>query len=482
MASSPSDQTSSSSCADGTPAWPAMSARSVRMRLTSAPAVFDGASGTLFGTPEILTPMCFIKSSGTRRHRFRRTPLPLSWDSDNADWPRGVGPDPRCRRRRWRPRPFVVTILTPWPGPRPQQVPPPKTPLCLPHPISRRADSSRSSRSARSVAVNTPRRLPPATTPPAADHDFGQGTGYGGKKPTVACVETPIHAVHASRRFQPRLKPRVTVNSKGHFQPGELGVALASHVSAPRGDFLNLNVANALARGFTPKTAKGALPMAGHAKINGEVCHGVITMREKETSETLKSAVQWREGEIAFIRKLGKSAVAVITFVGRKVPQYVHYNSVVTRVREYKTIPACFCCGTIIGHRAELCPTPNGKRCGHCGQEVAPPRTAPTCLICGENHLTGFQACTGKFRRIQHVPPKSTKTAPRPAVKISDAERAVERRQQVAERQPARKKHHSSSSRQHGTRALLHPAAVISQLSEMAVEPRHPQTWRPEQR
>lgn len=61
--------------------------------------------------------------------------------------------------------------------------------------------------------------------------------------------------------------------------------------------------------------------MAGHAKINGEVCRGVITMHEKETSETLKSAVQWREGEVAFIRKLGKWEVALITFVGRKVPR-----------------------------------------------------------------------------------------------------------------------------------------------------------------
>lgn len=115
--------------------------------------------------------------------------------------------------------------------------------------------------------------------------------------------------------------------SRGDFKPGELGVALASHVSAPRGDILSVwpiweqnivivttqgpNVANALAREFTLMTAKGALPMAGHAKINGEVCRGVIPVHKKETSETLKTAVQWQEGEMAFVRKLGKSVVAL---------------------------------------------------------------------------------------------------------------------------------------------------------------------------
>ncbi|KAH9364330.1 hypothetical protein HPB48_001291 [Haemaphysalis longicornis] len=176
------------------------------------------------------------------------------------------------------------------------------------------------------------------------------------------------------------LKPRVTANLKDHFKPGELSVALVSHVSTPRGDTLSvwpiweqnivivttqdLNVANALVREFTLKTANGALPMAGHAKINGEVCRGGITVHEKETSETLKSAVQWQEGEMAFIRKLGKSAVALITFVGREVPR----NAAAIAAKKW-----------------------------------APPQTAPTCLICVDSHLTGSQACTGKFRRIQHV-------------------------------------------------------------------------------
>ncbi|KAH6921409.1 hypothetical protein HPB50_027603 [Hyalomma asiaticum] len=110
--------------------------------------------------------------------------------------------------------------------------------------------------------------------------------------------------------------------------------------------------------------------MIGHAKISGEVCRGVITVHEQETSASLKTKIHWRSGNIAFMRKLGKTSVALLTFEGHKVPRFVHYNSVITPVREYKrTIPACYRCGTV-GHRVELCPHPNDQRCGHCGQVV----------------------------------------------------------------------------------------------------------------
>ncbi|KAH7960608.1 hypothetical protein HPB49_021507 [Dermacentor silvarum] len=148
-------------------------------------------------------------------------------------------------------------------------------------------------------------------------------------------------------------------------------------------------------------------------------------VHEQETSTTLKSKVQWRGGEIAFIRKLGKSTIALLTFVGHRVPRYVHYNSVVTVVREYKrTIPACFRCGTI-GHRPDLCPNPQDNRCGHCGETVAvledgniaPHECTPSCIVCGGGHLTGSQDCKAKFRRLQQ-PANQTgqRTQPRTAV------------------------------------------------------------------
>ncbi|KAH6943009.1 hypothetical protein HPB50_013700 [Hyalomma asiaticum] len=212
------------------------------------------------------------------------------------------------------------------------------------------------------------------------------------------------------------LKPRVTVDLKATFQPGELGAKLASYVNSTNNDCISVwpiwaqniivvstqdvNTANLLSREFSLKTSQGDLPMIGHAKISGEVCRGVITVHEQETSTSLKTKIHWRGGNIAFMRKLGKTSVALLTFEGHKVPRFVHYNSVITPVREYKrTIPACYRCGTV-GHRVELCPHPNDQRCGHCGQVVGateegmtPHDCKPSCLVFGEGHLTGSQAC-----------------------------------------------------------------------------------------
>lgn len=237
------------------------------------------------------------------------------------------------------------------------------------------------------------------------------------------------------------IKPRVTISLKTALQNGELGALLSAYVNPSSADILSVwpiwdqniviattqdvNAANALAREFTLNASKGPIPVVGHAKVNGEVCRGIITVHEQETSTTLKSKVQWRGGEIAFIRKLGKSTIALLTFVGHRVPRYVHYNSVVTVVREYKrTIPACFRCGTI-GHRPDLCPNPQDNRCGHCGETVAvledgnmaPHECTPSCIVCGGGHLTGSQDCKAKFRRLQQPGnPTGQRTQPRTAV------------------------------------------------------------------
>ncbi|XP_075741755.1 uncharacterized protein LOC142792466 [Rhipicephalus microplus] len=95
------------------------------------------------------------------------------------------------------------------------------------------------------------------------------------------------------------------------------------------------------------------------------------------------------------------------TFEGHRVPRFVHYKSVVTPVRKYKRpIPACYRCGTV-GHRVELCPHLNDQCCGHCGQvvgaseeEMALYECKPSCLVCGEGHLTVSQACKARFHRL----------------------------------------------------------------------------------
>ncbi|KAH7944369.1 hypothetical protein HPB52_018782 [Rhipicephalus sanguineus] len=106
----------------------------------------------------------------------------------------------------------------------------------------------------------------------------------------------------AAEDFTIVLKPRITVDLKSTFQPGELGAKLTSYeqniiVVATE----DINSANLLSRELSLETSHGPLPMIGHAKISGEVCRSVITVQEQETSASLKAKTQWRVGSIAFI-------------------------------------------------------------------------------------------------------------------------------------------------------------------------------------
>lgn len=221
------------------------------------------------------------------------------------------------------------------------------------------------------------------------------------------------------------IKPAATADLRNTFRRGELGKALNMHlgistaantltiVPAWEQNLLvvgtqNPHLADRLLGDFNLSTTKGVLPVHGHLKLTGDVCRGVIGgIADEETSTTLTAQIDWRGGKIANIRRLGKSSIAVITFVGKVVPQYVHYNGELTPVREYKrTVPSCIKCGTV-GHRADTCPTPNSSKCGLCRQTVtmtqdgpAQHECNPTCAICAQAHPTGSRECTARFRRL----------------------------------------------------------------------------------
>ncbi|KAH7936832.1 hypothetical protein HPB49_005678 [Dermacentor silvarum] len=165
------------------------------------------------------------------------------------------------------------------------------------------------------------KRRQQSNTAKASDTDKAKSAKTPPKKTSRVSWRPAAMPRTAAEDFTIVLKPRVTVDLKAAFQPGELGAKLASYANATNSDCIrvwpiwaqniivvstnDINTANLISREFSLKTSQGPLPMIGHAKISGEVCRGVITVHEQETSASLKAKIHWRGGNIAFIRKLG---------------------------------------------------------------------------------------------------------------------------------------------------------------------------------
>ncbi|KAH7984026.1 hypothetical protein HPB52_016268 [Rhipicephalus sanguineus] len=222
------------------------------------------------------------------------------------------------------------------------------------------------------------------------------------------------------------LKPRITVALKIAFQQGELGAAISQLIGKQHMNAITISpnweqniivcgtqsheVVQKLLTDFQIHTSKGPLPLHGHLKLTGDVCRGVISVHNLETSASLKRSVQWRGGELVYARKLGNSNVAVLTFAGRNVPRYVHYNAELTPVREYKkTVPACHRCATL-GHRWGLC----GQNGGADTEEMIPHECDPMCIVCRGPHLTSSRECTGKFIKLQQPGPRTSGSPTKP--------------------------------------------------------------------
>ncbi|KAH7964258.1 hypothetical protein HPB51_027499 [Rhipicephalus microplus] len=248
---------------------------------------------------------------------------------------------------------------------------------------------------------------------------------------TAACVESPRQLVTWKPTHTPRirsdelvivLKPKITMDLHAAFGPGGIGTAVQRFTGSTTNAGISVwpvwdqnivvvgvkteSLASKLIGDITLTIGDRQVPFQGHLKSAGETCKGVVTVADNETSESLRRKLEWIDGEILYVRKLGTSNVAVVTFKGRRVPRFIHYCCENVPVRYYKkTVPACYRCGTV-GHRPDACPNPDNQRCIHCGAKVeltlegpAKHDCQPECLICGENHFTGSAQCVGKFRK-----------------------------------------------------------------------------------
>ncbi|KAH7941399.1 hypothetical protein HPB49_013333 [Dermacentor silvarum] len=255
--------------------------------------------------------------------------------------------------------------------------------------------------------------VPPAGKAPSTQTGSAtraaQGSGAKCGKPTTTWKPQPLPRPHPED-FVVIIKPREPVALRDVFQHGAVGAAFATLVGVQKVVTLNLlfspeqnlivastreaEAAAQLLGDFELQTDEAKMAAHGHLKQHGEdVCYGVVTVVNHETTATLRQALQWRAGELLDIGKFGTSNKARLTFTG-------------------STIPACGLCGTI-GHRADSCPSPANATCGLGGQQVGllagvrtPHECNPKCAVCGGSHATNSRECTAKYRQPKMTTPQ----------------------------------------------------------------------------
>lgn len=99
-------------------------------------------------------------------------------------------------------------------------------------------------------------------------------------------------------------------------------------------------------------------------------------------------------------RRIKNSTTVVILFDGLKVPNHVICGASMFRCTLFRRqTDVCYACGKV-GHRADVCPTPDDTICRGCGQQSPSEEhdCKPTCKLCGGAHVTADRKCKQRFQ------------------------------------------------------------------------------------
>ncbi|KAG0416909.1 hypothetical protein HPB47_006007 [Ixodes persulcatus] len=131
-------------------------------------------------------------------------------------------------------------------------------------------------------------------------------------------------------------------------------------------------------------------------------CKGIIRNIDLELDhEQLRSLiVQPRNPKALEARRIKNSTTVVILFDGLKVPNYVMCGLSMLRCTLYRRqTEVCYACGRL-GHRADVCPTPENVVCRGCGVNSPSDQhvCSPKCALCGGPHPTADKSCKQRYQ------------------------------------------------------------------------------------
>lgn len=99
-------------------------------------------------------------------------------------------------------------------------------------------------------------------------------------------------------------------------------------------------------------------------------------------------------------KRIKNTGTVIVLFDGFKVPNFVRYGPVLVRCFLYrKQVDNCYACGKL-GHRADVCPSPNDVVCRGCGSSNTDDhhQCTPKCKLCGGPHITADKICRQRYQ------------------------------------------------------------------------------------